>query len=347
MIFPESLREVISNLRAFATEVSEDDLSGAAAELAYRLFLAIFPFFIFLAALGSFAAQIFNVANPAEEIVDALGDSLPEDSANVLRRQIDSVIESRDAGLLSVGIMGSIWAASSAMGTIMKTMNRVYDVRESRSIWKRYVIAVGLTIMGGTFLLTAMVSLVIGEAYGRDLADAVGMGPTYTEVLYFGRWPATMAVVMLAVAVLYWAAPAVDLPFRLVSRGSVFFAVGWLLASFLFGLYVANFGSYNSTYGTLGGVVIALLWAYITGFLLLAGAEIDALRFQSRNSYSQMESVSPEAIVPDAEQPSTSSTKTTSTNAIALVLVTMGMAGVMRILRRGAKKGAANADNDS
>ncbi len=324
--FSKPLKGPIAGLRAFAKEVGEDDLSGAAAELAYRLFLAIFPFFIFLTALGSFAADVFNVANPAEEIVDALGESLPEDSANVLRRQIDSVLETRTAGLLSVGIVGSIWAASGAIGTIMKTMNRVYDVRESRPTWKRYATAVSLTILGGAFLLAAIVSLVVGEAYSRDLASAIGLGSTYTEFLYFGRWPATIVVIMLATAVLYWAAPAVDLPFRLVSRGSIFFTLGWLIASFIFGLYVANFGSFNSTYGTLGAVVIALLWAYITGFLLLIGGEIDATEFERKNRLAA-------AALQNKEQP-VATTRKKLLNAFLFGLATMVMAAVLVTRRR-------------
>lgn len=341
--FPKPLEEPLSRLRTFASEVGDDDLSGAAAELAYRLFLAIFPFFIFLAALGSFAAHVFNVANPAEEIVDALGESLPQDSANVLRRQIDSVIEGRNAGLLSVGIIGSIWAASSAIGTIMKTMNRVYDVKESRPLWRRYAVAVGLTILGGTLLLAAVVLLVLGEAYSRDLADAIGLGPAYTEVLYFGRWPATIVVVMLAVAVLYWAAPAVALPFRLISYGSTFFTLGWLLASFVFGLYVANFGSYNSTYGALGAVVVALLWAYITGFLLLLGAEIDSLEFQNSDAAPRPDA---EATI-EANQARAPLPSRMARRVVIFALATMVLAAAARILRRGPNDGASEADNGS
>ncbi len=337
--FSKRLTEPIAGLRAFAKEVGEDDLSGAAAELAYRMFLAIFPFFIFLTALGSFAAEILNVANPAEEIVDALGESLPEDSANVLRRQIESVLETRNAGLLSVGIIGSILAASGAIGTIMKTMNSVYDVRESRPTWKRYGTAVGLTILGGAFLLAAILSLVVGEGYSRDLADAIGLGHTYTELLYFSRWPATIIVIMLAMAVLYWAAPAVDLPFRLISRGSIFFTLGWLVASFLFGLYVANFGSFNSTYGTLGAVVIALLWAYITGFLLLLGAEIDALEYQRKNRLA-------EVATQNGETPAALARKKLP-NAWLVGLATMVVAVMLVTWRRWTNGAADEADNGS
>ena len=279
-MLPSWLRGVYSNVRLYAKEVGEDDLSGSAAELAFRVFLALFPFLIFLAALGNFTADLFGVEDPTDEVIDALGDSLPEDTAAVLRRQIDSVLENRNTGLLSIAFVGAVWAASGAVGTIMKAMNKVYDVKETRPIWKRYAIALSLTFFGGAFLLLGVVFLIVGEAYSSELADALGLSQTYTDILYLSRWPATIFVILIAAAVLYWAAPDERVPFRLISYGSSFFVAGWLIASFLFGIYVANFSSYNATYGALGTLVIALIWAYMTSFLLLAGAEINAIRLQ-------------------------------------------------------------------
>lgn len=144
---------------------------------------------------------------------------------------------------------------------------------------------------------------------------------------------------MLAMAVLYWAAPAVDLPFRLISRGSIFFTLGWLVASFLFGLYVANFGSFNSTYGTLGAVVIALLWAYITGFLLLLGAEIDALEYQRKNRLA-------EVATQNGETPAALARKKLP-NAWLVGLATMVVAVMLVTWRRWTNGAADEADNGS
>ena len=115
-------------------EVGQDDLSGGATELAFKLFLALFPFFIFLAALGGFIASAFGVDNPTDRIMDALGRSLPSDASSMLRREVDGVMTNRNPALLSVGIIGAIWAASSGIGTIMKITNRVYGVKETRPI---------------------------------------------------------------------------------------------------------------------------------------------------------------------------------------------------------------------
>ncbi len=261
----------------------EDDLTGGAAELAFRFFLALFPFFIFLAALGSFVADVSGVSNPTDEIMDALGKSLPEDAASVLRKQLEAVIGSRDPGLLSFGILGAIWAASGGVGTVMRKMNLAYGVRETRPLWKRLALSLALTALGGGVLVVAFLIFVAGQVYGLRIAEALGMGGLAASVFTLARWPAVIVLALMATAVLFWAAPCVDLRFRWITPGAVLFTAGWLAASYLFGLYIASFGSFNETYGTLAGVVVALLWFYITGFVLLLGAELNAVLAQRAN----------------------------------------------------------------
>lgn len=257
--------------------IGEDDISGAATELAYRLFLAIFPFFIFLAAFGGFIADLLEVRNPTQEIMDSLGESLPPDAASVLQRELDSVINSRDLGLVSIGILGAVFAASSGVGTIAKALNRIYGVRETRSRWKRFALALGLTFLGGGFLIGGFLILIIGQLYGLELAQELGIEGATATIFAYSRWPLVIVLVLTALAFLYWAAPNVDLPFKWITPGAVIATIGWLGMTFLFGQYVANFGSYNATYGTLGGVVIALVWFYLSGFVVLLGAEINAV----------------------------------------------------------------------
>ena len=258
-------------------EFSEDDISGGAAELAYRFFLALFPFLIFLAALGGFLASAVNVTNPTEEIMNRLQGSLPEDAASVLRTQIDTVVNNRDAGLLSLSIIGAIWAASSGITSLMKTTNRIYEVAESRPIWRRYLLAVGLTIFGAGLLVLSFTVFFFGQLYSERLANEVGLDEAASVALTIFQYVFPVLGVLLAVALLYWLAPDADLPFRWLSPGALFFSIAWFVASFLFSLYVSNFGSYNATYGALGGVVILLIWFYLTSFLLLLGAEINMI----------------------------------------------------------------------
>jgi membrane protein len=261
-------------------EVGDDDLSGAAAELAYRFFLSLFPFFIFLAALGGLISDVFGVSNPTDKIMNELGSALPADASAVLRQQLEQVVESRDIGLLSFGIVGAIWAASSGFGSLMKAMNRTYEVKETRPIWKRYALAIGMTLLAGGAMLAAFVILVTGTVYGLKIAGEIGLDGALATLFTLARWPVVALFLLAAMAFLYWAAPNVDLPFRWITPGALVFAIVWLVMTYLFGLYVSNFGSYNATYGALGGVVILLIWLYLTSFIILLGSEINAVLAQ-------------------------------------------------------------------
>jgi membrane protein len=258
-------------------EVGEDDISGAATELAYKLFLALFPFLIFMASLGAFASTIFGIEDPSGRIRDALTSALPPDASSVLSEQVDEVVGSKDPTLLSIGIIGSIWAASSGIGTIMKATNRIYEVKETRPLLKRYGIAVGLTLLAGGSTMAAFLIMVVGQIYGMRIADELDIQGATATLVTLGRWPLVLVLLMSAVAILFWAAPNVDLPFKWISPGAILFVIVWLPATFLFGLYVANFGSYNATYGTLGGVVVLLVWLYLTSFILLVAAELNSV----------------------------------------------------------------------
>jgi len=268
--------DVVQSGKDLSKEVSRYDLSGFASEVAYRFFLAIFPFFIFLAALGGILADAFSVQDPTEEVMSFLGSAVPSEAEDILRTQLTEVTQNQNPGLMSIGFIGAVWAASSAIGTLIKGFNRIYEVDESRPIWIRYGLAIGLTLFGGVAMLAAIVLLIAGQAYGTEIAAELGFEGTAATVLNIARWPIIVALLILATAVLYWAAPNVSLPFRLISPGAAVFVLTWIVASYLFGLYVSNFGNYNATYGALGGIVILLFWFYLTGFLLLLGMEINA-----------------------------------------------------------------------
>jgi len=261
-------------LRLFK-EAGVDDLSGAATELAYKLFLAMFPFLIFLTALGGFSSSLFGIQDPTTEIMDTLAPSLPEESESMIRKEITSVVEQKNAALLSFGIVGTIWAASSAMGAIMKGLNRIYGIEESRSLPKRYGVALGLTASAGLFIVVSAAIAVVGQAFGESIAAELGLEGAAGTVFNVARWPVAALLLMTAVALLYWAAPNTDLPFRWISPGAIMFVLVWVPATFLFGLYVSNFGSYSGTYGALGGVVVLLIWLYLTSYVLLLGGELN------------------------------------------------------------------------
>jgi membrane protein len=258
-------------------EVGNDDLTGLSAELAYRLMLSMFPFFIFLAALGGFVARWLGVENPTQEIMDEVGNQLPDDASGVLESQLREVLDERSIGLLSIGALGAIWGASSAMNTIIKALNRAYDVEETRPLYKKLPLSLGLTVLAATFFVAAFTVLIIGQLFAEEIGDWLGLEGAIGTLVGLARFPFVGFLLLIAVAFLYWAAPNAGLPFRWVTPGAAFFIIGWIAASYGFAVYVSNFGSYQSTYGTLGGAVILMIWLYITSFIILLGAEINAL----------------------------------------------------------------------
>jgi membrane protein len=268
---------VTSNAKALWREASADDASDFAAGLAYRFFLALFPFLIFMTALGGFLAKVVGIDNPALEVVNRFGDALPGDARSVIESQLDGVLGAQHPGLLSVGLIGALWAASGGVGALMKAMNRMYDVEESRPFWRRTLIALGLTLFGGALFITAFVLAVAGRAIAMAVADSVGLGDLAQAGMTAAGYILAVVLLLVMVAFLYWAAPNAKLPFRWISAGSVLFTVCWLAATVLFGLYVSRFSSYNATYGALGGVVILLVWFYLTSYILLLGAELNAM----------------------------------------------------------------------
>jgi membrane protein len=256
--------------------MKEDDVLGMAAELAFRLFLALFPFFIFLAALAGFVADMFGVVNPTQEIIDLFGGSLPPDTESVLRNQLDAVVGRQNAGLLSIGVLGALFAASGGVGTLMKAGNRAYQVREDRPALQRYALALVLTLLGGLLLVAAFGLFLVSQVFGSEIDARLGLKGMIGSISAVARWVGVPVLALLATAVLYWATPARRPRFRLLTPGSMVFVAGWLLVSFVYSTYVANFGSYNTTYGTLGGVAITLTWFYFTSAILIAGMELNA-----------------------------------------------------------------------
>lgn len=262
-------------------KVSDDDLSGLAAEMSYRFFLALFPFFIFVAAFAGFVTDVFDVEDPTDRIIDAIGDTIPQDASNVLREQLDGILANTNPGLLSVGIIGAIWTASSGVNTVIKGMNRVHHVKEKRPAWRKYLLVVGLTLLGGAAIILAFLALIVGQAAGVDIAEKIGLSGAATTLFTFLRWPIAIIAILLAISFVYWATPNRDIPLKWITPGAVLVTAVWLIATHLFGLYVSNFGSYNSTYGALGGVVILLIWFYITSFIFLLGAQVNAVLEQA------------------------------------------------------------------
>jgi membrane protein len=266
-------RTVVGIVRDFL----EDDILGLSAELAYRWLLAIFPLAIMIAAISGLAAQALNVEDPADQLIDAAGQSLPPEAAATIRPQLERVLENQDGALLSLGLILTIYAASSGMRAIIKGLNRAYDVEETRPIWRQIVVALSLTVLLGLSAVASFVLLVAGQVAAQDLAAAVGLEEAAAWLFEIAPFPLAILALSLAAALLYWAAPARRLSWRWVLPGVVLFVPGWIAATVGFSYYVGNFGSYDDTYGAIGGVIVLLVWFYITALILLLGGELNAV----------------------------------------------------------------------
>ena len=272
------LRDDITDFgKEFVQQFQEDDASGMAAELAYRWLFAVFPFGLFMAALGAFVASWMGIQNPGQQIVDALGDNLPAELAAGVQPELERVIGQQQPGLVSIGALLALWAATSGTMTVIKAMNRAYDVEETRSALIRYGIGIGLTIGAALGLIISFVTIVGGSLLTEQVAGQLGLGTTAWTVISIARWPVVLALLVLAVSAVLRIGPNMTPSWRSTLIGGVVFAVGWLIATFGFALYVANFADYGATYGALAGVIVLMLWFYVTAMVLVAAGELVAL----------------------------------------------------------------------
>jgi membrane protein len=262
--------------RAWAHAVVHDEVTGLAAELAYYFFLSLFPFFIFLTALGGFAAAILHVQNPTEQIVGILSTYMPSEATRLVRPEIERLVGRQAPGTLSLGLVFAVWAATSGANAVIRAMNRAYDVQETRPFLRRYALALGLTVLSATVLVVSFILFVGARVFGQEISSSLGLEQAYDWLLDTISWLLVAALLLPGSAFLYWAAPNIHLRALWVLPGAVFFTAGWLIATYLFTFYVRQFGSYGATYGTLGGVAVLLVWLFLTGLVLLTGAELNA-----------------------------------------------------------------------
>lgn len=261
-------------------ESMQDDVTGLAAEMSYRFLFALFPMFIVVAAAGSMLAQASGVEDPTGELMAMGLDALPADARSIVEGQLNSLLSASQPGLLSFGLLAALWAGAGGIKAVIKGMNRAYDVQETRPFWRANLVAIGLTVLMAVAVIGGFLVLVVGQFFVERLATAFGDGGWQEPVISLARWPIVVLLLIVGMAFLYWAAPNAKLPFRWISPGAVLFVVGWLLATAAFGFYVSSFGNYNETYGALGGVIVLMLWMYLTNIILLVGAELNAVLLQ-------------------------------------------------------------------
>jgi membrane protein len=261
--------------RKTVREFSDDQCTDLAAALTYYSVLALFPAAIAILSLVGLVDQGPKTVDTLLQILRDVGASSAADS---LQPTLTQLSNTPNAGLaLILGLALALWSASGYVSAFGRGMNRIYEVEEGRPIWKLRPAMLLVTLI--TVVLTALVALglVLTGPAAQAVGDAIGLGSTVVTAWNIAKWPVMLGVVLVIVALLYYATPNVKQPrFRWISPGAILAILAWVLASAAFGLYVANLSSYNRTYGSLAGVIVFLLWLWLTNLALLFGAELDA-----------------------------------------------------------------------
>jgi membrane protein len=262
-------------LRKTVREFSDDQCTDLAAALTYYGVLALFPGVI---AMLSLVGLVSDGPKTVETILGVLGDIGASSMASTLEEPLLQLANTPGAGLaLVIGLASALWSASGYVGAFGRGMNRIYEVGEGRPVWKLRPTMLAVTAVTVVLAALVAVGLVVSGPAAEAVGNAIGLGSTVVTVWSIAKWPVMLAIVVLIVALLYWATPNVQQPkFRWLSLGAVVAILVWIVASAAFGFYVANFSSYNKTYGSLAGVIVFLLWMWITNLALLFGAELDA-----------------------------------------------------------------------
>jgi membrane protein len=269
-------RTTVFVVRRTAREFTDDGATDLAAALTYYSVLALFPGLIALFSL-------LGVFGQGQESVDTIMEIIgPLITDPTTQQQVQDLLEGmatqQGAGLtLVLGLVGALWSASGYVGAFSRAMNRIYEVEEGRPFWRMRPMQLVVTVLSVTLCAVALVILVVSGPVAESIGKALGVGDDLVVIWGYAKWPVLALVVMLVVALLYYATPNVKLTkFRLISVGAFVAIVIWVLASVGFAFYVATFSSYNATYGSLAGAIVALLWLWITNLALLFGAELDA-----------------------------------------------------------------------
>ncbi len=255
--------------------INEDDVFGRAAGLSYYFMLALFPLLLFLLSLFGL------LAGPGSELranlLQLLARAIPASASQLIYKTIDEVTKNSGGGKLTFGLLAALWAASNGVSAVMESLNIAYHVKETRSWFKKHVVSVGLTV-ALSILVTIALTLVL---YGGKIADLMvqhfGLGAPFKIAWLVLQWPIVVAFMLVGYALIYYFAPNLDEPkWAWVTPGAVIGFALWVIASVALRIYLHFFNSYSATYGSLGAVIILMLWLYLTGAAILIGGEVNA-----------------------------------------------------------------------
>jgi membrane protein len=253
-------------------EIQDDEVTERAAALSYYFLFALFPALLFLVAMLGF----LPLAGLQERLIAYAREVLPPGAGATMERTLDEVIGTRRPTLLSIGVFVTLWAGSNGLASVMSALNVVYDIKEQRPWWKRRMLAILLTIAFSGFIVAALVLLVFGPRIGGVLASWLGLGELFTVLWNVVSIPIVIVCGLIGIQLVYYLAPADKRGWRWITPGGALALGLWLAMSFGLRMYVNYFGNYSATYGSIGGVILLMLWLYLTSVVLLIGGEVDA-----------------------------------------------------------------------
>ena len=265
-------------LKYLIYRIGKDDASGLAAQMTYHFVLAMFPMLIFLLTLlGQF------ITINTDQINHKVSQYIPDQStADVVTKIFSSISDSANGGVLSIGLILAIWSASNGMSAIINSFNVAYDVEDARNGIVLKILSVIYTLVLGIVFVVAIVLITLGPVISKFLFGPLGLDKQVEWIFDVVRIVLPLIIIIILFTVLYSVAPNVKTKLRSVLPGALFTSIIWLVGSFLFGWYISNFGNYNKTYGSLAGIIILFLWLYITSFIIIIGAEINAIIHQRK-----------------------------------------------------------------
>lgn len=249
-------------------KINEADCSAHAAAMAYYFLFAVFPFFLFLTTVIGY----LPIPHLLDYVLQSAARVLPSQAFDLLQDNIRALFMNKKQGLLSIGVVLALWASSNAIVAIMNAMNKLYEVREGRPFWKVRLVAIFLVVALSLLFLLSLALLMFGTRIGNFLAQRVELGMVFRVAWDLMLIPVILFMLALAVATIYYLTPDVEQNWKWLTPGSAIVIPCWIAVSLGFSFYINNFSSYDKTYGSLGAVIVLLLWMYISGFIVLAGA---------------------------------------------------------------------------
>jgi membrane protein len=284
-------------------EFKEDKLQHWAAALTYYAVLSMFPALLVMVALVGLFANPDTVTRFLTDVVGALG---PETAVDTFKGPIESITANRGAAgfVAIVGVVSALWSASGYVGAFMAASNTVYEVEEGRPFWKLKPLQLLVTFVCISLVAVTALALVVSGPLATAVGDAVGLGDAAVTAWQFGKWPIMLLLVVVILHVLYFVSPNAQVRKKWVSPGALLTLIVWIVASVGFAFYVANFGSYNKTYGTMGGVVVFLLWLWITNIAVLLGVEFNAEIERTQEMKRGVADADRELKLPERDRPS-------------------------------------------